>query len=233
MTTNLFDLIVLTIVGLSGLLSFFRGFVREMMSLGAWVVASVVTLKFLEPASHFVRAQVKSELLSTAIAAIGLFVITLILISIATGMFIKFLKPGEKVGLLDNLAGLAFGVARGVLIVAIIYFVVSKFFADEKSMPDWAKHARTRPFAAEAAAWVGKLTPDYLEALSHKKGGDSDEEDADKDNEKPRKKHEDRDRILTPHRVDAESKAEEEPDAPSSLPSMEDLQRRIREENKR
>ncbi len=41
---NIFDLVVFGILGLSALLSFFRGFVREVLSLGAWVGASLITL---------------------------------------------------------------------------------------------------------------------------------------------------------------------------------------------
>ena len=41
---NLFDTIVVVTIILSALLSFFRGFVREVLSLGAWVGASIITV---------------------------------------------------------------------------------------------------------------------------------------------------------------------------------------------
>ena len=138
---NMLDLGVLIIVGLSALLSFYRGFVREILSLGGWAVASVVTLRFLDPATDFIRPQIHSAAIAVAVAAISLFLISLILFSIATGMIIKFLKLGEKVGLLDNLAGLCFGAARGTLIVTIIFFVMTKFFTNEKDYPEIVRHA--------------------------------------------------------------------------------------------
>ncbi len=236
---NIFDLGVLLIVGLSALLSFFRGFVREMMSLGAWVIASVVSLKFLEPASHLIEPQVKSAVLATGIAAVSLFFITLVLISIVTGLILKFLKPGDKVGLFDNLVGLCFGVARGVLIVAIIYFTLTKLFFDEKKLPDWMKHAMSRPYVATVAHGLGTLTPDYLDAIMNKKKEGADEgsgseefgEDAKKKMDQLIESLDKKAATKKPARQKEETIDEDLPE--SSLPSMEDLQRRIREENEK
>jgi membrane protein required for colicin V production len=228
---NLFDLGVLIIVGLSALLSFYRGFIREVLSLGGWVVASIVTLRFLEPATDFIRPQISSGPIAVAVASISLFLITLILFSIITGMVIKFLKIGEKVGLLDNLAGLCFGVARGALIIAIVFFVMTKFFTNEKDYPKVVQQAVTRPYVEQCAQWIGAMTPNTLDRIMNKKetqpSDDVDPEVSKKQmnelirtwDKKASAKHNNR----TP--------AEDLPT--SSLPSIEDLQQRIRQENEK
>lgn len=220
MELNLFDLGVILTVGLSALLSFFRGFVREIMSLGGWLVASVVTLRFIEPATSLIKPHIKSEVIASAVAAVGLFFITLVVISILANILLKILKPGDKMGLFDNLAGLAFGAARGALIVAIGFFIMKLVFT-EKNYPDLVKKAYTRPYVEHGAKAIAALTPDYLDKLTKSgKGTGGALGDAAKDSAKTMMKRVD-------HAKDAvEDKAED-------LPSMEDLQRRIKEENEK
>ncbi len=222
---NLFDLGVLIIVGLSAMLSFYRGFIREVLSLGGWVFASFVSLRYLEPATNYIKPQVHSEPVAVGIAAIGLFLISLILFSIVTGLILKGLKPAAKVGLLDNLAGLCFGIARGVFIVSIAFFIMTKFFADPKNYPDIVKHAITRPYVEKAANYIGTLTPDYLDKVM----------DNNKDTMKDDGDHMKRDVNTMQHHANEQMeklrKSMQDDSNKNSMPSIEDLQERIRQEN--
>lgn len=237
---NMFDLGVLIIVGLSALLSFFRGFVREVLSLAAWVVASIVTLRLLPAASAYVKPQVKSEVIANGIASVGVFFITLILMSIAISLFMKAVKPGDKVGLFDNLLGLAFGVARGLLIVAIAYFVMSVVLV-EKDYPDWVKHSMSKPYIEEISKTIGRIAPDYLDKVTDKKNESSEESDISEESEKKTKellKKLDRAREKANSKMDdalekVDDAAADIEEKASSMPSIEDLQKRIREENER
>jgi membrane protein required for colicin V production len=201
---NLFDVAVVVIIGLSALLSFYRGLVREILSLSGWVVASLTALTFLEPATKFLKPFISNEAVAVGVASISLFFITLILFSIVTGLIVKVLKIGDKVGLFDNLGGLAFGVARGLLIVSIGYFIMG-IVVNEKDSPKWLKEAKTRPFVAQTSTYIAKVAPDYLSAATKEK---------DKLAEKTKK-------------------AVEENQDKSNLPTMEELQQRIRDENER
>ncbi len=231
MELNLFDLGVLIIVGLSALLSFYRGFVREMLSLGGWMVASLVTLRFLEPATAYIKPQIKSEVIASGIAAVGLFFITLIVISIVANLLVKFLKPGDRVGLLDNLAGLVFGVARGMLIVAIGFFIMDMVTSGKH--PDVVKDAISRPYVEASAKWLKTIAPDYLDKVTKGKEseGDDDLGEASKKKVNDLIKKLDKTRDAAVKKVD---EATDELDEKSEeLPSMEDLQKRIREENEK
>lgn len=209
-SVNLFDLGVLLIIGLSALLSFFRGFVREVLSLGAWMGATVVTLYLFPSVSEWITPQVKSPVIGSGLSSIGLFFVALIVISIFTGLILKFVKSGSEVGLVDNLVGLAFGVARGVLVVGILYFIATIVVVEE-DFPPWVKEARSRPYVARTARYLGALAPDYLNnLLAQSKSGDD---------------------AAHPHAQDP-SQHEKKPSA-SMIPSIEDLQLRIHEENRR
>jgi membrane protein required for colicin V production len=217
---NVFDLGVLIVIGLSAMLSFYRGFIREVLSLGGWIVASIVALRFLEPATNYLKPQIHSEPVAVAVAAIGLFLITLILFTIVTSIILKGLKPAAKVGLLDNLAGLCFGVARGVFIVSIAFFIMTKFFADEKGYPDAVKHSISRPYIAKVAEWIGTLTPDYLDKVMDK---DKSSVARDTDSIK-RDANQQMDQLRKSMQTDTNK---------DTAPSIEDLQERIRQENEK
>ena len=221
---NIFDLGVLTIVGLSALLSFFRGFMREVLSLGAWLGASVITLYTFPTVSKWIAPQVKSDVVASGLASMGTFFAALILISIFTSFVLKFTKSGSEVGVLDNVVGLCFGAARGILIVAIAYFVMTIVIV-EKDYPDWVKHAKSRPYVAKVATWVGKLTPSYLNAITDKAKRTTATSSDDASDSKPHQPH-----TLHLPRIGS---PEDEGNAPSTMPSIEDLQERIREENEK
>lgn len=207
---NIFDLGVLVIIGLSALLSFFRGFARELLSLGAWVAAGLITLYSFPVVAEWIEPQVKNAAIASGLASMGVFFVSLIFLSIFTGTLVKFIKPGSEVGMLDNLVGLVFGAARGALVVAIAYFIMT-LVLNEKDYPEWVKQAETRPYVARAAGWVADAAPDYLNVPS--------------DSEKHKAKA-----IRTEATEDMKEKFDELRD---KTPSFEELQRRVRDENAR
>lgn len=219
---NILDLIVLIVIGLSAMLSFFRGFLREVMSLGTWIAASIIALYGFPTVSTWIEPHVKSAVIASGLASIGVFFIALIFISLLSGLLLKFIKPSKDVGVIDNLIGLGFGVARGLLIVAIGYFIAT-IVVLEKDMPDWVREAKSRPYISKAAKAVAKLTPSYLDAITAKG------KHVAADDRKIREKKFDDvlKKLDDPH----EKKSDAGDD--SSLPSMEDLQERIREENEK
>lgn len=216
---NMFDLGVLTVVGLSALMAFFRGFVREFISLTAWVAASIVTLRTLPAVSKYLEPQVGSPVIATGIASVAIFFITLIVITIITGLILKVLKPSAKVGLLDNLLGLCFGAARGTLIVAIAYYIMGIAIL-EKDFPKVIQDAYSRPYIAQAARWVGTLTPTALDAITDKKLLDTDALKRSKA------------KVVKALDDGANALDHSNSDSSDSL-SIEDLKQRLREENER
>ena len=167
-TLTYFDLGVFTILGLSGLLSFFRGFVREVLSLGAWFGAGVITLYAFPHVAAALSKHIHNQTIASGLAALSTFALALIAISVVSSVLLKFVKSGSDVGLLDHGMGLLFGIARGVLMVAIAYFIYTQIFVAKEDYPDWVQHAVTRPYVARAAHAVAKLAPSYLDEITPK-----------------------------------------------------------------
>lgn len=162
---NIFDLIVFFVIFLSGIIAFFRGFLKEVMSLGAWFAASAITVYAFEDVSKMLEPMVGSGTVAGAIAAMGLFIGSLIIISIFTMVLIRYLKKSNEVGFVDNGLGLVFGVLRGILIVALSYYVMSIMLC-ERDYPQWVQTALSKDFVRSSAALVADMAPDYLGELT-------------------------------------------------------------------
>lgn len=123
------DAVVLLIVALSAYLAFVRGFVREALSIGGWVLAALVAFflaPFLMPllgeipvAGEFLRASCTLGILAGFAVA---FALTLVVLSVVTPILADAVQ-GSALGPVDRFLGFLFGVARGVALVAVAYLL--------------------------------------------------------------------------------------------------------------
>lgn len=161
-----FDLCVLGIMALSCLFAFFRGLVREILSLAAWIGAAAVTMHYLPAAAVKLTPHFKSATAAMTVGMIGIYIFALIIFSIINIIILKTIKGGSSTGMLDNLLGLVFGAFRGAFIIALGFFLLSATHLPEKDYPDWLKNSITRPYGEKAAATLTKIAPEYVEALA-------------------------------------------------------------------
>lgn len=162
---NYFDMAVIGIMLLSCVFAFFRGFVKEILSLIGWVGAAAVTVYFFKPASEMLQPYFAKPLIASICASIGLYLGSLIAFAIINRIIIKILKSGSEIGWLDNLLGLAFGALRGAFIISLGYFMMS--VAVQGNYPEWLEKAKTRPYVEQTSAMLVKMVPkNYLEELS-------------------------------------------------------------------
>lgn len=125
------DFLIIGIVVFSLLVSLWRGFVREVLSLASWIIAFFIASKFYQPMAQLllqfesVYLQ-NSELLRNGIAAAILFIASLIVGAVINALIAKLV---DKTGLsgTDRVLGAGFGILRGVFIVAAILFFLDTF----------------------------------------------------------------------------------------------------------
>jgi uncharacterized membrane protein required for colicin V production len=171
-TFNIFDVVVVLVMVLSGMLAFFRGFVREVLSLGAWVGAGLITLYYFPDVSAWLAPQLqntdaadepdaKAQLGMMVVAFVGTYLTALLSIMVINRFLIKVLKSNKDIGLLDNGLGLIFGLFRAALLLSLGYFVLSFVFPEDK-LPPWLEASQTRPYVAKGAAMLAKVAPEYL-----------------------------------------------------------------------
>src|SRR5262245_57742559 len=89
---NPLDLAVIAIIVLSAVFAFARGFVREALSIVAWVGAAVITIKGFDAVYAQVEPHVHNPLLSQLIAGFGLFVASLVVLTILTAIVARMVR---------------------------------------------------------------------------------------------------------------------------------------------
>lgn len=160
-----FDLVVIGVMVLSCLFAFFRGFVKEVLSLGAWIGAGIITLYYFRDVAEMIKPHVKQEMVAGGLATLGLYVTALLAFSLFNGMIVRMMKEGGDIGILDNTLGLMFGAFRGAFVISLAYFLMMTVFNDENA-PEWLKQAHTRKYAEQGAIILGKAAPDYMVELT-------------------------------------------------------------------
>ena len=84
MPITLLDIILLAVMLISGLLAMIRGFMREILSIGAWGVAALVTLYSYSRLLPTAKQYFSSDMVAAAVTAGGVFLGTLLVVSIIT-----------------------------------------------------------------------------------------------------------------------------------------------------
>lgn len=119
---TLFDYIVFSIVGLSMLIGFMRGIVREVFALAVWVVAFIIARTFAVKLVPFMPASIDTPSLRMMSAFLATFVLAFVAMMIVSAIITALLK---RVGMggADRGLGVVFGFMRGMAIVLIIVLV--------------------------------------------------------------------------------------------------------------
>lgn len=136
------DLSVIGILLVSGLLAYLRGFVRELKAIFGWVGAIFAAAYFYKYAVPFVMKIIPDENIATIGAGVAIFILSLIVLNIITTIIAGGLEE-IGAGAIDKSLGFAFGLARGALIICIVYLGMAKLMDNE--LPEPVAEARSLP----------------------------------------------------------------------------------------
>ncbi|HEX4505267.1 MAG TPA: CvpA family protein [Alphaproteobacteria bacterium] len=152
---NTIDIIVIAVVALSALIAFLRGFVREVLTIGSWLAASLVTLYGFPLLQGKFEQWISNKMAADIVCGISLFLVTLIVFSILSHMVAGFVR-GSALTAVDRSLGLLFGLVRGAILVSLAYMLL--LWAD----PNMLRDARTTPMMARGAEILRDLAPKEL-----------------------------------------------------------------------
>lgn len=171
---NFFDYMIITVVALSTIGSFFRGFAREFISLVIWVVGIISALKFAPLIEPHIMAAMHWKLMSYATAFLIIF-LAIWLIGLFINLAIRSVLNRVGLGPLDRVIGLLFGFARGVLLIAVLMmFINASAFQDSPTI----QTSKLAPqFHAIALRLANFIPPDLQKRISMGWKKDSDNSD--------------------------------------------------------
>jgi membrane protein required for colicin V production len=160
---NWADIAILSVIGISVIISFFRGFLLEALSLLVWVIAFWIAWIFFRDLAPLFAQWVSAPSLQLALAFTVIVIAMLIVGALLTwlvGMLI------DKTGLTgtDRVVGLLFGAIRGAVIIAVVVMLagVTPFPQDP-----WWKESQLIPHFERVAITLKEMLPqdigEYLE----------------------------------------------------------------------
>jgi membrane protein required for colicin V production len=155
------DIAVLGVLAISALLAFMRGFVREVLGIGSWIGAVIVSIwGFPYARPRFEQWFAGSPDLVNPATFGALFIGTLIVLMIVSH-WIGAIVRGSVLGGLDRTLGLLFGLVRGAAVVVFAYIAAGVVLPVDR-WPPQVLEARVLPLAYAGATWtVARLPEDY------------------------------------------------------------------------
>jgi membrane protein required for colicin V production len=171
-----FDIIVLLIVGAAAIGGFLRGFVQEVLSLCAWLLA-VVAIYYL----HTDLSALLYEYVGTPSAATVLAFALLLLVPYVTMKLIARwagrASRNSVLGPFDRVLGFGFGAVKGVIIVVMAFSLLVLGYDTVWGIdgrPVWMTTARTYPFVNASADAMVQLIDERQKLLDIAGAGEGD-----------------------------------------------------------
>jgi len=153
---NLFDYLLLAITGFSMVLSLWRGFVREIISLIGLIAAFIVAGRASGVATELVQDWIPNAT-AASLAGFGLVFICVMLAVALVGTLIRKLVDMADLTASDRTLGMIFGLARGLLLIGLFFLVYTTY---AKPDADYMKNSMLTPYAIQMGNLLGKAIPE-------------------------------------------------------------------------
>jgi membrane protein required for colicin V production len=165
---NSLDFTLLIIIGVSLMVSTFRGAVREIFSLGGVIAGFILASHYYTKMSLGVLRLTSYPEINNIISFLVIFIFSAVLISFIGGMFSHAVnKSGFKV--LNTLMGTFIGAVKGVLIASLVLYVLLVFLPANSTM--FVK-SRTFPYVVRLSKFISPIGPTFFrEELDKKLNG--------------------------------------------------------------
>lgn len=145
------DWLIIVVLTISTLLSLWRGFVREALSLLGWVAAFVVAHLFVDQLA-IQLGSVIANMTGRYVAAYAiLFVSTLVVFNLVIYLAGKLVRA-TGLTVLDRVLGTIFGFARGVIIMLVLAYVLQQLVPPQDQQ--WLQQSQLMPRLNMLADWV-------------------------------------------------------------------------------
>jgi len=153
---SLFDYLLIAIAGLSMVLSLWRGFVREIISLIGLVAAFFAASRASGMAANLVNDWVPNTTAANIAGFTLIFVAVMVVVALV-GALIRKLVDMADLTATDRTLGMFFGLARGLMLIGLFFLIYTSYAKPDKP---WMKKSMLTPYAIEMGNMLGKAIPE-------------------------------------------------------------------------
>ncbi|KPP87155.1 MAG: membrane protein required for colicin V production [Rhodobacteraceae bacterium HLUCCA08] len=161
---TIIDGVVALVIVVSALLAYARGFVREALAIVGWIAATIVAFVFADRAVPLVK-QIPmlgdfigdSCQLSIIAAFAAVFAVVLVVVSIFTPLFSSVVQR-SVLGGVDQGLGFVFGALRGILLVAVAFFVYETVLSAQQV--DMVDDSRAKAVFSQLTGTIAEQDPE-------------------------------------------------------------------------
>jgi membrane protein required for colicin V production len=139
-----------------------RGFMREVLSIAAWVIAAGATLYAYAKLTPYAKTYFNNDIVASVVVIAGTFLLTLIIVSVITVRFSDMVLD-SRVGALDRTLGFLFGLGRGLIIV-VVAFLFFAWLVPPRTQPAWVTNAKSKVVLQSTGDWLMSMLPDDPES---------------------------------------------------------------------
>jgi membrane protein required for colicin V production len=155
---NWLDYGIIVVLVVSMVWSALRGVVREIVSLGGWIIAFLAANLFAGPLSAHLPKAIPGDTLRTLAAYLAIFILALIC-SALVGVLMSKLVNAVGLGPLDRGLGALFGIARGALLILAAVLAAGLTSAPRQA---WWKESLSGEPLKQAALALKPWLPDSI-----------------------------------------------------------------------
>lgn len=152
-----FDIIALAVIFISGVMALTRGFVREALTVTAFIAAALAALWTRPVFAGLILELTSSYLLANIIAMASTFILVYLAVSFVTSSLSRDVKQGEDVNVVDRTLGFVFGVIRGLILLGLVVLVFKN--TTLAGPPGWLRTARIYPLVEATSNLLQSLAP--------------------------------------------------------------------------
>tara|TARA_R110000823_G_scaffold132777_10_gene261367 strand:+ start:17471 stop:17989 length:519 start_codon:yes stop_codon:yes gene_type:complete len=145
------DWVIAAVIGASIVLSLWRGFTREAISLAGWIAAFIIANLYAVALAGLLSDWI-SNVTGRYVAAYALlFVGSLLLAGVLSKLATQMVRV-TGLSLLDRLLGTVFGFARGVILIVVAVYLLRQLAPPQNLL--WLEQSQLMPHIDMLVQWV-------------------------------------------------------------------------------
>ena len=157
---GLVDIIFAMVVFISVMFALYRGLVRELLGIAAWILAGFAALYSYAPLMPLMNKMIDNKTTAGIVGSLIVALTVLIIMTLINSAIAKRLRRSALSGL-DRILGFLFGVARAGLLAAVCYLGASMFLSTHQ-LNELETQNLSIPYIRVMAGWVEYVIPNTV-----------------------------------------------------------------------